>query len=298
MALEATLDGAENQQAGEPAEVKAPEQKESDSSKEKADADVKETTVESLARELGWTAKDGFKGNPADYVDAATYIRRSKEIAESKNNQIGSLKKQLKDISVVVNELKTHNEKVYKAEVRRLEGELTSLKAERRTAITDGDIDRVEEIEKKINELHTDATETLKTANTEDVSSASPDSNPDWVAWKVDNNWYNTDSEMTEFADTFAKKYEGVAFNRVLKIVRDEVERVFPEKFSKSEKAQENKAAVNPVEPGTRKGAAKTRFTRADLSSAQKAIMGKFVRQGVMSEEAYIKELAMTGELT
>lgn len=252
------------------------------------------TSVESLAKELGWTDKKDFKGNPDDYVDAATYIRRSKDITEAKNNQIGSLKKQLKDISVVVNELKTHNERVYKTEVKRLEGELNALKAERRVAISDGDIDKVEEIEKKITELHTDANQALNDARGE--SRPDPDSNVDWVEWKKSNGWYGEDDEMTQFADNFAKRYEGVDFKRVLKIVRTEVERVFPDKFDKDDKPA-NKAASNPVEPGTRKTATKTRFTKADLTPAQRAIMGKFVRQGVMTEEAYIKDLATMGEL-
>lgn len=295
MALVATLESNDTSSESEsiPQESVAEESKGVQST-DKAQETAEGVSVEELAKELGWTPKDDFKGNKDDYVDAATYIRRSKDITEAKNNQIGSLKKQLKDISAVVNELKTHNERVYRTEVRRLEGELNTLKAERRVAISDGDVDKVEEIEKKINELHTDANQALNDAKGN--NHPDPDSNTDWVEWKKSNGWYGEDDEMTQFADNFAKRYEGVDFKRVLKIVRTEVERVFPEKFDKDDKPS-NKAASNPVEPGTRKAATKTRFTKADLTPAQRAIMGKFVRQGVMTEEAYIKDLATMGEL-
>jgi hypothetical protein len=300
MALEATVSpsidsGSVAEDSGTPAiEAKesvsdVPEQK---TTSEKETSSI---SIESLALEIGWTPKKDFKGNPDDYIDAETYIRRSREIADSKNSQIGNLRRQLKDISSVVNELKTHNERVYKTEVKRLESELTALKAERRVAIADGDVDKVESIEQKITELHADATDTLNTAKKEDAPS--PDVNSDWVSWKKGNSWYGDDEEMTEFADNFAKKYDGVEFKRVLRIVRDEVERVFPEKFKKDEKS-DAKSAINPVEPGTRKVSGKTRFTKSDLTPSQRAIMGKFVRQGVMTEEAYIKDLATMGELS
>jgi len=297
MALVATLDNTSDVQEESASAVEEGSKLQAASKEVKTDAGEKDgTTVDSLARDLGWTPKDEFKGNPEDYVDAATYIRRSKDITESKNNQIGSLKRQLKEISSVVQELKTHNERVNKTEVKRLEGELEVLKKERKVAITDGDVEKVEEIEQKISVLHTDASDTLKAVNKKDESTEVPE-NTDWVAWKKANSWYGTDDEITAFADKFALKYEGAPFKRVLELVREEAERVFPDKFPKNDKA-ENKAAINPVEPGTRKSSTKTRFTKADLTASQRAIMGKFIKQGVMSEEDYIKDLATMGELT
>lgn len=292
MALVATLDGSDSGQEVE--SVTESTTTDTTESNQENQQQVEDVSVESLARELGWSPQKDFKGNPDDFVDAATYIRRSKEIAEAKNNQIGSLKKQLKDISLVVNELKNHNERVYKTEVKRLEGELNTLKAERKVAISDGDVDKVEEIERKINDLNVDANQVLTSAKNEEKPD--PDSNEDWVEWKKDNSWYGNDDEMTKFADNFASRYEGVDFKRILKIVRNEVERIYPDKFSGKEESK-TKGALNPVEPGARKVASKSRFTKSDLTPAQRAIMGKFVRQGVMTEEAYIKDLATMGEL-
>lgn len=258
-----------------------------------------EVTVESIARELGWTPKDEFRGNPDDYVDAATYIRRSKDIAESKNNQIGSLKRQLKEISAVVNDLKMHNERVYKAEVKKLEGELAELKKERKAAISDGDADKVEEIEQKMSELHTEAMEFKSKA--EDKKTTDADDGevaPVFVEWKKENPWYLTDKEMTLFADKIAERYEGAPIERILKIVSEEAKRVFPDKFPESDTKASSKAAPNPVESGSRRTAAKTRFTEADLTSAQRETMRRFVKHGACTKEDYIKGLIETGELS
>jgi len=296
MALVATLDGTDDYQSADEAVVETTQDEKGEPLKQASASGEKQSTVDSLARELGWTPKDDFKGNPDDYVDAATYIRRSKEIAEAKNNQIGSLKKQLKEISSVVNELKTHNERIYKTEVKRLESELESLKSERKVAITDGDVDKVEEIEKKITELHSDAADSLKAAkSTTEAPAAEP--NKEWISWKKENAWYGSDDELTDFADKFAAKHEGAPFKRVLELVREEAELMFPEKFPKAEK-EKMRTPASSVESGTRRSSPKSRFTESDLTPAQRAIMGKFVRQGVMTKEAYIKDLATMGELS
>jgi hypothetical protein len=309
MALVATLDGTNdysdtetsgNGETNKSATAESGDAGGSEKGKEPKSGSEKDApTVESLARELGWIPKEEFKWKPDDYVDAATYILKSKDVISSKNTHIGTLKTQIKEISNVVNELKVHNDRVYKADVKRLEGELETLRKERKVAISDGDVDKVEEIEKKIGELHADASGTLDTANKKDTAKTPDGSdNPKWILWQKDNSWYGTDDDMTKFADKFAEKYDGAPFERVLELVREEAERVFPDKFPEKDKSESRKTAINPVEPGTRKATSKTRFTKADLSASQKAIMGKFVRQGVMSEEEYIKDLAKMGELS
>ena len=36
-------------------------------------------TIENEAREMGWTDKDGFKGDPEKWVDAATFVDRGRK---------------------------------------------------------------------------------------------------------------------------------------------------------------------------------------------------------------------------
>lgn len=244
--------------------------------------------VKELARELGWN--DKFDGDPSEYVDAATYIRRSKEINEAKRSQISGLKKQLKEINNVVSELKTHNERVYKAEVKRLTQELDGLKAQRRAAIEDGDVDRVEKIEKQMAETHELVTESKPAA--EKVSDTV------WSEWVEGNPWYKEDDEMRAFADKAGLEYEGLPFDKILKHVLKDVKAEFPEKFGGVKaKATEKKPAISPVESGSRKISSGRTKTESDLTPAQRSVMNQFVRQGVMTKAEYIADLVKVGEL-
>ena len=243
--------------------------------------------VKELARELGWN--DKFDGDPSEYVDAATYIRRSKDINEAKRSQISGLKKQLKEINNVVSELKTHNERVYKAEVKRLTQELDELKAQRRSAIEDGDVDRVEKIEKQMAETHDLVTEAKPTADK--VSDSS------WNDWVDANPWYKEDDEMRVFADKAGLEYEGLPFDKILKLVLKDTKAEFPERFGAKAKTTEKKTAISPVESGSRRVSSGKSKTESDLSPAQRSVMNQFVRQGVMTKAEYIADLVKVGEL-
>ena len=235
--------------------------------------------VKKLARGMGWVDGKNFKGNPEAYVDAETFIRKTHDVNTG-------LRKQVKEITNVVSELKVHNERVYKAELKRLEKEITDLRAQRRTAIEDGDVERVEKIEQEIDEIRGTA---------EIHPPATPPTNPVWTAWVEENSWYDEDKEMREFADEAGKEYDGLPFEKILKLVRKDVMAEFPDRFG-SDKTKPKRPGASPVESGARRAASKTR-TRADLSPAQRNAMNQFVRAGVMTESEYIRDLVKMGEI-
>ena len=232
--------------------------------------------VKELARGMGWIDPKNFKGDPDRYVDAETYIRKTHDVNQG-------LRKQIKEITSVVSELKTHNERVYKAELKRLESEIADLKAQRRSAIEDGDVDRVEKIEKQIDEVKASA----------DIRPPTQQANPAWEEWVEANPWYDSDKDMRKFADEAGKEYEGLPFEKILKLVRKDVMAEFPEKFEKPER---KRPGASPVESGTRRTAGRTK-TKADLNSEQRKIMSDFVRHGVMTEAEYIADMVKRGEI-
>src|SRR6056297_2139419 len=85
-------------------------------------------TIEELATQLGW--KPDHDGE--NFVDASTYILRSREIQDSMRDHNKDLKSQLSNLQGSVDALKEHNERVYKAELTRVQGEITRLKKERK----------------------------------------------------------------------------------------------------------------------------------------------------------------------
>lgn len=263
---------------------------------ESKDADKKadEPTVSEiaeLATQLGWN-KD-YDGD--DAVDATTYILRSKDIQKSMSKHNKDLKDQLQALNGSVEALKQHNDSVYKAELKRLEGEVAALKKERREAIELADVDKVEELDKQIDEIQKDINKPKET----DKQKTTDIENPIYDAWIVDNKWYLEDDEMAKFADSVAEQYVGAPPERLYKLVRKKVQEVFPEKFEspKTESKKDSGSVKSPIGPkspverSSAKGSNAT-FTKADLTSDQVQIMNQFVRSGIMTEDQYINDIA------
>jgi hypothetical protein len=248
--------------------------------------------VKELAAQLGW--REDHTGE--DAVDAKTYILKSKDIQKSMSKHNKDLKDQLQALGGSVEALKEHNDSVYKAELKRLEGEVASLKKERRDAIELADVDKVEALDKQIDDIQKD----INAPKPTDKAKQTTVDNPAYDTWIKDNQWYLDDDDMAKFADTVAQQYKGAPLDRVYAIVRNKVQEVFPDKFE-SAKIPEKKEAdsvkpppvgpKSPVERSSAKGS-EASFTKADLTSDQLQIMNQFVRGGIMTEEQYINDIA------
>lgn len=244
---------------------------------DKADKADKADPVEAVAVELGWNPD--FEGDGK--VDAKTYILKSREIQDTMREHIKEQKGQLHELSDSVTALKTHNEKVYKAEVTRLKTELEDLRRERREAIEEGDVDKVDELDERIDGVEESITK----------PDEKPRSTAEFDAWIADNKWYEEDAELAAYADAIASENRGAPFARVAALVDRKVKEMFPDKFPAAT-PQKQKSPSPVEESGTRPQGAK--FTKADLSEGQKTIMAQFVRQGIMTEKQYIADIAKT----
>ena len=241
--------------------------------------------VKELARKMGWSDRGKFGGDPDKYVDAATFIRNTHSINTG-------LRKQVKDITHVVTELKLHNERVYQAEVKKLTQEINELRSQRKSAIADGDVDRVEQIEQEIQNKH------------EQVAAPSIQKSPDepnllFEEWAEDNQWYRKDQEMREFADKEGLKLKGRAsFDVILETVTAKVQAKFPEKFVGKAAPSPQKQGASPVEGGSRRPSSSKTFSKADLNYEQRTIMKQFAAHNVMTEAAYIADLVKRGDIS
>jgi len=260
-------------------------------SEEAKQTETDEDRIEALAREMGWTPKEDFKGDDADFVDAETYIRRGRDIQESMRKSLKEQKQQLAAMSNSLAELKSHNEKVYKAEIARLKKELTSLKTQKKEAIEEGDVDRVNDIDEQIDVIK----ESISSEKEEPATTNQPPENPEFNEWLKNNQWYLEDDEMARYADSIAATHRGISFKRIAKLVDKSIREVFPDKFPDKQKTKANTnttTTTTRVEGSTRQRPS-GRFTEADLTPEQKSIMNQFVRQGIMTKEEYIKDIAL-----
>jgi len=232
--------------------------------------EVEKGAVEKLATEIGW--------RPDGDLDAKAYILKSKDIQTTMRNHIKEQKDQLTGLGTAVKELKTHNERVFKAEVKQLKSELSELKAKKKDAIEEGDVDAVGKLDDEI--------DGVKEAMVKPVETET--GNPEFDDWIKDNDWYAKDQEMAKYADKIADDNAGAPFKRVTALIGRKVKEMFPDKFE-----TKTVPKASPVE-GAGKKISASKFTESDLTAGQKSIMRQFIAQGIMTKKDYIKDIQKT----
>ncbi len=264
-------------------EVKVEETKEVEQTVE----EVQISPVETTARDQGWVSKEEWVEQGRDESEwrpAKEFVDRG-ELYKS----IHSTKRELKQTQAALTALQKHHQFVFEKAQKQA---LDELRREKRQALKNEDIQKVVEVDEKLEELQAQHEEERKAFEKEQAIAQSQTQgvHPDFVVWQEQNTWYTTDEELREYADfkgiKYAQKNPGVPPQEVLSYVAREVRKQFPEKFGT------RKAAPNAV-ISVNKTNSKSRQTKLDveLTETERDIMKDLVASGVMTESQYIAEL-------
>lgn len=162
------------------------------------------------AREMGWTPKEKFRGDPNKWVDAETYVERGEHVLPilradrdrlkrellTRDEKIGTLTQQLTTTASIVKDLQGHFDTKLQAE---LAAQRKSLKSQLKEAVEDRDVDAELEIREELDQLTTAEREAAERAkkNKDKLTTPTPtDGDPqpklseDFMAWQKDNPWY------------------------------------------------------------------------------------------------------------
>lgn len=231
------------------------------------------TQKEALAQ--GWVPKEDFDGDPEKWVEAGEFIRRGELF-----RKIESQSKELKDVKKALGELAKHNSKIREIEYQRA---LDALKAEKRIALSEGDSDRVVDLDDKIDLVKTQQRQDQQQA----VQQAVPQEiHPEFRNWMGRNGWYETTPSMRGWADARGIELanEGRSPSEVLQTLEKEVKIRFSEKFH-NPKRDKPGAVESPVRQQ------KAQNADIELSDIEKQVMNTLIRQGVMTKEKYMADL-------
>lgn len=230
--------------------------------------------AEVQAMEMGWKPKEEFDGDTNKWVPADEFIRRQELF-----DKIHAQNKKLKDMEKALQELSVHHKRVAEVEYKRA---LAELREKKKDALETGDADAVIRIEEEMESMR----EAQAAAPKPDTA---PKIDPRFVSWVNRNTWYNNDPEMREYADVVgtmhAKQNPGKDPEEIMKHVEREVRTRFATKFRNP-----RKDAPSLVETDG-KPSRKNAGDGFELSDEERAVMKRFVRQGIMTEEKYIEDL-------
>lgn len=237
------------------------------------------TDYEKLAREKGWRPKEEFEGDSESWVGAEEFVKRQPLYDKLKGQS-----KKLKELEKTVDAMAKHY-KITIAQAR--EKAIYELKAERREAIELGEVAKVEDIDKSIEELK----------NTPDPLPVVDGPKPEITQFVEENKtWFNVDKAMTRFAVSFNEAYLAEnpgELEESLKETLKAVKKAFPEKF-------ENKRRETPpsVETGGAPLGGGSKYTMNRLTGEQKLVYNQLVKEHKqMSHDEYFKQLEEAGYL-
>lgn len=251
---------------------------------ETAEAPQEPTEVETLAQGMGWAPKEEWRGDPDKWTDAATFIKTGPEILKT---SLRRQDEQLKKMGDTLEEFKGHYQNVQATEYKRA---IAVVKAERRQAVEDGDVEAVDAFDGQIEELG----DAIKASVPEEKREATPDDDPNFKNWhsRPENSWYNSDVFLTskadnEIAPTIAKMFPDlIGTEGFYNKVTEETKKAYPDKFG-----NKNRRKAPSVEGAGELGGRSTgKQTYADLPTDAKAACKKFVDQGLMTKEEYTKD--------
>lgn len=254
------------------------------------DLDVPEVNqAEVEAKQFGWMPLEDYKGNPDEWKDAETFLRRGKEIngflrKDLEKIQADNRKKEaeLAEIRATVEEFrKYHNDTEARAYKRAVE----ELKKEKVVAIEQGDGGRVVEIDDEIDRIK-EAQQTKPEVKKE----TAPGYDADYVTWAKANLWFSTDAELQSLALLIGQEINATDSSIKGRAFYDEVTKrvkeAAPDKF---ENPARNSASVASSSDG-RNPSTKKKKGYNDLPAEAKSACDKFVKQKLMTQEQYVSE--------
>lgn len=221
-------------------------------------------TIEEIAREMGWSDKDKWRGDPDDWTDAATFLRSSAVVNKKLRAEIKDIKRSIDKTARAMAEEKFATMKA-------------ELEAKLDEAVEVGDKKAAKQIG-------------VELARLDAKQSGAADDDGDLVEqFKADNSWWETDPEATALAVGVSARLagEGKSVAEQLKAAEAAVRKRFPEHFEVQAR-RKPPAAVH--EPGSRGAGQRSGGTGwNDLpADVQQQMERHFVRTGMVTDKALL----------
>lgn len=230
--------------------------------------------IELRASEEGWVPEEEWTGNKEKWRPAKEFLDRGElfKKIDDQNRTVKELKRALDD-------MKRHHVSVRETEYARA---LQALKLQKKTALDEGDSATVIRLDDQIDLVKVEQSRLAQVAQQPQVEELAPQ----FVRWVDQNKWYETNQPMKAYADALGRDLAaaGMKPEDVLKEVEKQVKQEFPNKFRNA-----NRDKPNNVEGSSNKGG--KGVDSFVLSDEENRVMNRFVRQGVMTKEQYIKDL-------
>jgi len=253
--------------------------------------------AEAEAGRKGWVPKHLYKGDPAKWVDAATFNARGERFASNLQREVESLKSQLAAFEGTRKAfVKFHEETLAKKDAE-LKEAIATLRVQRSEATSNGEHELAVQLEDRIELLREQQKEVKKLP----AEAAEPTAeqrqgvvDPVLEEWIDDGNaWFKDDPKLRDYAialgDQLVKGGETLRGRKFLDKVAAAVRDDFPRKFRSQEQGAAGRRS-DSVEGGTAQRSAGTGNgkTERDLPPEDRALMKQFIAEGWTTKEKFL----------
>lgn len=249
-----------------------------------------ERSTEQAALSKGWTPKDKFKGDPAKWVDAKTFVERGERFASNLKNENQALKRQLEEFKGTAAAFRKYHDEVVAGKQKEIDEAIRGIKRTVKEAEGDRDYDTAEAGEARIKLLEEQKVKLQQEAAA--VQQTAPAGiNPELQTW-IDNGneWFNTDLKLRAYSIVIGEEIrraqpqiDGPTF---LAQVRERMEEDFPAKFG-AMPARRSMADAGGGRRATSPGGGGKSIR--DLPKADRDLCRQFVKEGWVTEESFVK---------
>lgn len=238
----------------------------------------------------GWVPKDKYTGDPAKWVDAATFVERGRNFTKNLKKELETVKGRLAQLDQNSKAFKAFHDRAMASQKAELETALAQLKREHREAIRDGDDDAADALEGRMETLNKEKEQLGKQPVEEPGKPGADDPHPEMQAWIEDGNqWFVTDAKLQAYATATAQelvaKGETARGRALLDKVTEIVKEDFPAKFSNP-----NRQRAGAAEAGSPAAQGRAGKTEKDLPEEDRALMNQFIAEGWTTKEKFLKE--------
>lgn len=239
------------------------------------------------ATRFGWKPKEEWTGAPEAWVDADKFLARGKDYNGYLKKQNEALQGQIDELRDTLTAFQEHHTKVAQ---KAYDKALADLKASRKQALKEGNLELVAELEDHIEQAQEAAPDLPKPAAKDPAGD--PRAAQAFQQWLGENPWFDKSESARILADGVGRKWQGKLVGRAfLDQITEEVRAAMPHLF-------ENPArkAAPAVDGGRSNGTPKGGPSYSDLPPEAKKECDRLTKRlmadgkPVMTREQYVKE--------
>lgn len=274
---------------------------------EVAAAAAEAEAIERQARAQGWRPEAEFKGE-GKWVDAKSFVERGTQHKKKLEAQVASLTARLAEQDKVNKQFAEFTKAAMARKDAELADAIKAAKLQRSEAIRNGDdddalalddrIETLQEEKAKLKEEPAPAKKEPAAAATDSADGEDPEAVAarqavlnDWIA--DGNEWFRDNPRMRAYALTIGQEYreagDASVDRKFLDKIKAQMALDMPEKFGKAT-GNPLRLKAGAVEAGGPASQQATGKTERDLPKQDRNLMNKFVADGLMTKEQFLKD--------